>query len=82
MLKMMAIFMRFTVSIPIIIMGETGVGKTRLVNFMCALMRRGKDVENFFILKTQKKKERIINNKEYMFFSSKLFQLIVKRKGL
>lgn len=51
MLKMMAIFMRFTVSIPIIIMGETGVGKTRLVNFMCALMRRGKDVENFFILK-------------------------------
>ena len=51
MLKMMAIFMRFTVSIPIIIMGETGVGKTRLVSFMCALMRRGKDANNFFILK-------------------------------
>ena len=53
MLKMMAIWMRFTVNIPIIIMGETGVGKTRLVNFMCALLRRGrkKQVENFFILK-------------------------------
>ncbi|XP_052808614.1 E3 ubiquitin-protein ligase rnf213-alpha-like isoform X2 [Mya arenaria] len=35
--KIMAIYMRFRCDIPVIIMGETGCGKTRLVKFMCAL---------------------------------------------
>ena len=53
MLKMMAIWMRFKCGIPVIIMGETGSGKTRLVKFMCSLLKRDyeKDAENFYILK-------------------------------
>ncbi|XP_052216221.1 E3 ubiquitin-protein ligase rnf213-alpha-like isoform X4 [Dreissena polymorpha] len=35
--KILAIYMRFRCGIPVIIMGETGCGKTRLVKFMCAL---------------------------------------------
>ncbi|XP_052239407.1 E3 ubiquitin-protein ligase rnf213-alpha-like [Dreissena polymorpha] len=35
--KILAIYMRFRCDIPVIIMGETGCGKTRLVKFMCAL---------------------------------------------
>ncbi|KAK7465937.1 hypothetical protein BaRGS_00037515, partial [Batillaria attramentaria] len=35
--KILAIYMRFRCNIPVIIMGETGCGKTRLVKFMCAL---------------------------------------------
>ena len=36
-LKMMAIYMRFRCNIPVIIMGETGCGKTRLIKFLCDL---------------------------------------------
>ncbi|KAI8490437.1 hypothetical protein Bbelb_317050 [Branchiostoma belcheri] len=35
--KILAIHMRFRCDIPVIIMGETGCGKTRLVRFMCDL---------------------------------------------
>ena len=35
--KIMAILMRFRCNIPVVIMGETGCGKTRLIQFMCAL---------------------------------------------
>ncbi|XP_070197743.1 E3 ubiquitin-protein ligase rnf213-alpha-like isoform X2 [Littorina saxatilis] len=35
--KILAIYMRFRCNIPVIVMGETGCGKTRLVKFMCAL---------------------------------------------
>ncbi|XP_035692571.1 E3 ubiquitin-protein ligase rnf213-alpha-like [Branchiostoma floridae] len=35
--KILAIHMRFRCNIPVIIMGETGCGKTRLVKFMCDL---------------------------------------------
>jgi len=35
--KMMAIYMRFRCGIPVIIMGETSCGKTRLIKFMCDL---------------------------------------------
>ncbi|XP_077862841.1 E3 ubiquitin-protein ligase rnf213-alpha-like, partial [Saccoglossus kowalevskii] len=33
--KILAIHMRFRCGIPVIIMGETGCGKTRLIRFMC-----------------------------------------------
>ncbi|XP_077967570.1 E3 ubiquitin-protein ligase rnf213-alpha-like isoform X2 [Styela clava] len=36
-LKILAIYMRFRCQIPVIIMGETGCGKTRLVEFMSKL---------------------------------------------
>ncbi|XP_053385748.1 E3 ubiquitin-protein ligase RNF213-like [Mercenaria mercenaria] len=36
--KIMAVYMRFRCGIPVIVMGETGCGKTRLVKFLCELM--------------------------------------------
>ncbi|KAL8581505.1 hypothetical protein ACOMHN_042898 [Nucella lapillus] len=35
--KILAIYMRFRCAIPVIVMGETGCGKTRLVKFLCSL---------------------------------------------
>ncbi|XP_071172243.1 E3 ubiquitin-protein ligase RNF213-like [Mytilus edulis] len=50
--KILAIYMRFRCGIPVIIMGETGCGKTRLVKFMCSLQQPpGVDVENMILMK-------------------------------
>ncbi|XP_046556283.1 E3 ubiquitin-protein ligase rnf213-alpha-like [Haliotis rubra] len=50
--KILAIYMRFRCGIPVIIMGETGCGKTRLVKFMCDLQcLPGSDMENMVIVK-------------------------------
>lgn len=49
--KMLAIHMRFRCGIPVIIMGETGCGKTRLVRFLCDLQREGKKVQNMKLVK-------------------------------
>ncbi|KAL3881511.1 hypothetical protein ACJMK2_027943, partial [Sinanodonta woodiana] len=50
--KILAIYMRFRCDIPVIIMGETGCGKTRLVKFMCALQTPpGTDVKNMILMK-------------------------------
>ncbi|XP_063441660.1 E3 ubiquitin-protein ligase rnf213-alpha-like [Mytilus trossulus] len=50
--KILAIYMRFRCDIPVIIMGETGCGKTRLIKFMCALQQPpGVKVENMILLK-------------------------------
>ncbi|KAH3728508.1 hypothetical protein DPMN_054465, partial [Dreissena polymorpha] len=50
--KIMAIYMRFRCDIPVIIMGETGCGKTRLVKFMCALQcPPGVKVQNMILMK-------------------------------
>ncbi|XP_048870948.1 E3 ubiquitin-protein ligase rnf213-beta [Brienomyrus brachyistius] len=50
-MKMLAIHMRFRCGIPVIIMGETGCGKTRLVRFLCDLQREGKNTENMKLIK-------------------------------
>lgn len=50
-LKMMAIHMRFRCGIPVIIMGETGCGKTRLIKFMCELQRCGNPADNMKLVK-------------------------------
>ncbi|XP_066519298.1 E3 ubiquitin-protein ligase rnf213-alpha-like [Hoplias malabaricus] len=50
-LKMMAIHMRFRCGIPVIIMGETGCGKTRLIKFLCELQRSGTPTENLKLVK-------------------------------
>lgn len=50
-MKMLAIHMRFRCGIPVVIMGETGCGKTRLVRFICALQREDKPVENMVLVK-------------------------------
>ncbi|XP_072568016.1 E3 ubiquitin-protein ligase rnf213-beta isoform X2 [Paramormyrops kingsleyae] len=50
-MKMLAIHMRFRCGIPVIVMGETGCGKTRLVRFLCDLQREGKNTENMKLIK-------------------------------
>uniref|UniRef100_A0A674JMV9 RING-type E3 ubiquitin transferase n=1 Tax=Terrapene triunguis TaxID=2587831 RepID=A0A674JMV9_9SAUR len=50
-LKIFAIEMRFRCGIPVIIMGETGCGKTRLIKFLCELRRGGADAENMKLVK-------------------------------
>ena len=37
--------------IPVVIMGETGCGKTRLIRYMCDLARQGIQRKNMLILK-------------------------------
>ncbi|MGH0136482.1 UNVERIFIED_CONTAM: hypothetical protein FKN15_010117 [Acipenser sinensis] len=51
MLKMLAIHMRFRCGIPVIIMGETGCGKTRLIKFLCELRKCGAPTENMKLVK-------------------------------
>ncbi|KAF2974844.1 hypothetical protein EK904_013645 [Melospiza melodia maxima] len=51
MLKILAIEMRFRCNIPVVIMGETGCGKTRLVKFLCQLRRSFIEVENMKLVK-------------------------------
>ncbi|XP_077969852.1 E3 ubiquitin-protein ligase rnf213-alpha-like isoform X1 [Styela clava] len=47
-LKMLAIYMRLRCDIPVIVMGETGCGKTRMIEFMskmrCALNKNAKNM--------------------------------------
>ncbi|XP_041671343.1 E3 ubiquitin-protein ligase rnf213-beta isoform X2 [Cheilinus undulatus] len=50
-MKMLAIHMRFRCGIPVVIMGETGCGKTRLVSFLCALQKEERPVENMVLVK-------------------------------
>ncbi|XP_070562420.1 E3 ubiquitin-protein ligase rnf213-alpha-like [Ptychodera flava] len=49
--KMIAILMRFRCSIPVLIMGDTGCGKTRLVQFLCRMMAGRVEANNFIVLK-------------------------------
>ncbi|KAM6245288.1 E3 ubiquitin-protein ligase RNF213 [Porphyrio hochstetteri] len=51
MLKILAIEMRFRCNIPVVIMGETGCGKTRLIKFLCMLRRSCRQVENMKLVK-------------------------------
>ncbi|XP_008588585.1 PREDICTED: E3 ubiquitin-protein ligase RNF213, partial [Galeopterus variegatus] len=51
MLKILAIEMRFRCGIPVIIMGETGCGKTRLIKFLSDLRRSGADAETMKLVK-------------------------------
>ncbi len=37
--------------IPVVIMGETGCGKTRLIRYMCDLARQGMEGTNMLIMK-------------------------------
>ncbi|KAM6093566.1 E3 ubiquitin-protein ligase rnf213-alpha-like [Chlamydotis macqueenii] len=50
-MKMLAIHLRFQCGIPVIIMGETGCGKTKLVQFMCNLQRAGRDIQNMVVVR-------------------------------
>ncbi|XP_030632563.1 E3 ubiquitin-protein ligase rnf213-alpha-like [Chanos chanos] len=50
-LKILAIHMRFQCNIPVIIMGETGCGKTRLVQFMCDLLKTENGRRNMIVVR-------------------------------
>ncbi|XP_068024256.1 E3 ubiquitin-protein ligase rnf213-alpha-like [Melanerpes formicivorus] len=50
-MKMLAIYLRFQCGIPVIIMGETGCGKTKLVEFLCNLQKAGKKVQNMLVVR-------------------------------
>ena len=44
----------FRCNIPVIVMGETGCGKTRLVKFLCALQTpRRKDINTMVLVKVR-----------------------------
>ncbi|XP_022803330.1 E3 ubiquitin-protein ligase rnf213-alpha-like isoform X2 [Stylophora pistillata] len=49
--KILAIHMRFRCNIPVIVMGETGCGKTRLIRYMCGLQAGPKGPRNMLHLK-------------------------------
>ncbi|KAM7069332.1 E3 ubiquitin-protein ligase RNF213 isoform 2-T4 [Molossus nigricans] len=51
MLKLLAVEMRFRCEIPVIVMGETGCGKTRLIKFLSDLRRGGVDAETMKLVK-------------------------------
>ncbi|KAM9596356.1 E3 ubiquitin-protein ligase RNF213-like isoform 2-T2 [Trichechus inunguis] len=51
MLKILAIEMRFRCGIPVVIMGETGCGKTRLIKFLSDLRREGVNAETMKLVK-------------------------------
>ena len=50
-IKILAILMRFRCNIPVVIMGETGCGKTRLIQFMCSLQALQTGATNMLILR-------------------------------
>ena len=50
-IKILAIQMRFRCGIPVVIMGETGCGKTRLIRYMCDLARNECEGKNMLIKK-------------------------------
>ncbi|XP_076810018.1 E3 ubiquitin-protein ligase rnf213-alpha-like isoform X2 [Clavelina lepadiformis] len=51
-LKMLAIHMRFRCGIPVVVMGETGCGKTRMIEFMSKLKAGNNlQVQNMLIVK-------------------------------
>ena len=44
----------FRCDIPVVIMGETGCGKTRLIKFMCSLQKPpGVNVQNMVLMKVR-----------------------------
>ena len=51
-LKMLAIQMRFRCGIPVVMMGETGCGKTRMIEFMSKLKAgHNNKIKNMFVVK-------------------------------
>lgn len=48
-------YILYRCDIPVVIMGETGCGKTRLIHYMCDLARQGLPMRNVLILKVEMK---------------------------
>ena len=52
-IKMFAIQTRFQCGIPVIIIGETGCGKTRLIRYMCDLAKQNMPGKNLLTMKVR-----------------------------
>ena len=50
-IKMLAIQTRFRCDIPVVVIGETGCGKTRLIRYMCDLAKQKSECKNLLIMK-------------------------------
>ena len=50
----LSVFWIIRCGIPVVIMGETGCGKTRLIRFMCDLAAQGSGKRNMLILKASR----------------------------
>jgi nucleoside-triphosphatase THEP1 len=76
-LKMLLIIIRSRCNVPIVIMGETGCGKTSLVRFLATkILNQGFEVINFHAgIKEQYILDRIneVKQKAYDFFDSRIF---------
>ena len=72
---MLAIYMRLKACIPVIIMGETGCGKTRLCKYMCELQIRpdeNKKVNNMYLVKVHGGTTTLV-----IFFFNKKFNISI-----
>lgn len=79
--------LNFRCDIPVVIMGETGCGKTRLIQFMCQLQCSDvKNVQNMFVMKVHvywntnslKKKHKIFKKFARLFHPFKVFFLLCR----
>ena len=58
--------------IPVVIMGETGCGKTRLIRYMCDLAKQGLDRRNMLIMKARKR-----THAEDVIIFNRLFEILL-----
>ena len=49
--KLLATYMRMKAGIPVVIMGETGCGKTRMIKYLCDILRANRDTKNLYLMK-------------------------------
>lgn len=49
--KLLATYMRMRAGIPVVIMGETGCGKTRMIKYLCDILKAGKLCKNMILMK-------------------------------
>ena len=49
--KLLATYMRMRAGIPVVIMGETGCGKTRMIKYLCDILKARKRCKNIILMK-------------------------------
>ena len=60
------IYLSFRCDIPVVIMGETGCGKTRLIRYMCNLQTWDSGVKNLVMLKVNNNLYIVVNSNNLM----------------
>ena len=62
-------------NIPVVIMGETGCGKTRLIRYMCELQKHETRVNNLVMLKVSVNKIQLI----YLLLLNRYMEELLQR---